>query len=429
MPLALPVRRRRAALFLLFLVTGVAMASWVTRTPAIRDATGVSTAGMGLIIFGLSVGSMLGVLSSGTLVARFGARPVTAAGVVLLVIGLGVLALGTTLGSGLLVSLGLAFFGASCGAQEIAINVEGAAVEQVVERPVLPALHGCFSGGTVVGAGLGIGMTALAFPLGWHFLLVAALVAGSGVWALRQLPAATGKEGTSDQDPSLTACERLAVWREPRVVMLCLLVLGLALAEGSANDWLPLIAVDGYGLDAVAGSVAFTVFAAWMTIGRFSGGYLLGRFGRVRIMRAGTALAALGILGVVFAPTPALGIASVVLWGLGTSLGFPVALSAAGDEPKGAAARVSAVATAGYLAFLCGPPALGFVGEAVGLRYAMLVVLAFVVLAGACAGVVRSPAGQVLRTHLPAGAPGADAPAGTPESSSPPAGKLPSARD
>jgi len=45
-----------------------------------------------------------------------------------------------------------------------------------------------------------------------------------------------------------------------------------------------------------------------------------------------------------------------------------------------ASARVSALATIGYTAFLVGPPMLGFIGEHIGLRLTMLVVLALLIL-------------------------------------------------
>ncbi len=59
------IAQRRWALFALFFLPGIGIASWVTRTPAIRDALGASTQEMGLVLFGLSVGSMVGILSSG----------------------------------------------------------------------------------------------------------------------------------------------------------------------------------------------------------------------------------------------------------------------------------------------------------------------------------------------------------------------------
>lgn len=102
---------------------------------------------------------------------------------------------------------------------------------------------------------------------------------------------------------------------------------------------------------------------------------------------------------------------SVLLWGIGASLGFPLALSAAGESGSDETARVSLVATIGYVAFLVGPPGLGFLGEHIGLRAAMLVVLAFVALAAVLAPAVGprpSPAGRP-------GAPQSDAPtAGAP---------------
>ncbi|MGC5412374.1 MFS transporter, partial [Streptomyces sp. DT225] len=49
-------RRWRAALFLFMLAAGTGMASWVARTPAVRDGLDVSTGAMGLVLFGLSTG-------------------------------------------------------------------------------------------------------------------------------------------------------------------------------------------------------------------------------------------------------------------------------------------------------------------------------------------------------------------------------------
>ncbi|MBQ0132048.1 MAG: hypothetical protein KBT18_07730, partial [Comamonas sp.] len=70
----------RLVLFALFVVMGVATATWVTRTPALRDALQASTEQMGLILFGFSVGSMLGILSANSMVERLHARRAIVAG-------------------------------------------------------------------------------------------------------------------------------------------------------------------------------------------------------------------------------------------------------------------------------------------------------------------------------------------------------------
>ena len=156
-----------------------------------------------------------------------------------------------------------------------------------------------------------------------------------------------------------------------------------AFTEGSANDWLAVAFVDGRGLPAWAGVLAFATFLASMTAGRVAGTTVLDRHGRVPVLRATSGLALVGAGLVVFGG-PWLAFVGAALWGLGASLGFPVGMSAAADDPARAAARVSVVSTIGYAAFLVGPPLLGFVGDRVGVLRALLVVgLALVVTFGA----------------------------------------------
>ncbi len=391
-------RRWRAALFVFMLVAGVGMASWVARTPAVRDALGVSTGGMGVVLFGLSTGSMAGVLVSGPLVRRYGGRSVMWGGAAVLTAGLAVTAGGAewSLAGG--VFAGLALFGSGLGLAEVAVNIEGAAVERRIGRPVLPVLHGCFSLGTVLGALLGLALTAAHFPVGAHLLAVAVLTAAATVWAVRAVPAGTGREAAEAAAGPRDRLAALRVWRDGRLVLIGMIVLVMAFTEGAANDWLPLLMVDGHGVSATAGSLTYTAFAVAMTVGRFAGGPFLERFGRAAVVRASAAVAAVGVALVVFSPSPLVAGAAVVLWGLGASLGFPVSISAAGDDPEGAAARVSAVATAGYLAFLVGPPSLGFLADHVGLRPTMGVVLGLLVVAALLAPALRPRGPRVAAT-------------------------------
>lgn len=380
-------RRWRAALFLFMLAAGTGMASWVARTPAVRDGLDVSTGAMGLVLFGVSTGSMAGVTASGPFVRRYGGRTTISVGATLIVAGLLVVAAGTSLSLAVVVFCGLALFGGGMGLAEVAFNIEGAAVESVIGRPVLPVLHGCFSLGTVVGALLGMVLTAAAFPVGWHLAAVAVLIAAAGLRAVLSLPHGTGKEAASDHSSGQGGWRgQLRVWRDRRLALIGVIVLAMAFAEGAANDWLPLLMVDGYDVSATAGSLTFLVFASSMTLGRFAGGPFLKRFGSVQVVRISAVLAALGLAVVIVAPSPVMAGAATVLWGLGASLGFPVTVSAAGDHPHDAVARVAAVSTAGYVAFLVGPPALGFLADHIGLRLTMTVVLALLIVASTLAG-------------------------------------------
>ncbi len=393
-------RRRRTALFLFFLMPGLSISSWVTRTPDIRDQLGASTAQMGIVLFGLSVGSMLGVLGSGALVARFGTRPVMGAGTALVVLSVAVIGCGALWSSAPAVMAGLFLFGAGMGGGEVAVNIDGAEVERITGRTVLPTLHGFFSLGTVVGASLGILCTAVGFPVHWHLAAVAAVTAALFAHALRAIPHGVGRTRDAERTDGGAKPHRPAVRKDRRLLLIGGIVLTMALAEGAANDWLPLLMVDGHGMDPALGSAVYAGFAAAMAIGRFGGGFFIDRFGRAPVVRASAVSAALGLAVVIFADNAFLAGAAVLLWGLGASLGFPLALSAAGDSGPDSAARVSLVAMIGYVAFLVGPPGLGFLGDHYGLRAAMTVVLAFVAVA-----VFLAPAVDTRRTTLTAAAP------------------------
>ncbi|MEJ1230816.1 MAG: hypothetical protein WDM88_09765 [Galbitalea sp.] len=66
-------------------------------------------------------------------------------------------------------------------------------------------------------------------------------------------------------------------------------------------------------------------------------------------------------------------------------------MSAAADDPRKAAGRVSAVASIGYLAFLVGPPSIGFLGNQVGILHALLLVLLLAAMSGCVAFAARKP--------------------------------------
>jgi MFS family permease len=101
---------------------------------------------------------------------------------------------------------------------------------------------------------------------------------------------------------------------------------------------------------------------------------LLDRLGRAPVLWGTAGAATVGILLVVFGGHWLLVVVGIVIWGLGASLGFPVGMSAAADDPARAAARVSVVSTIGYGAFLAGPPLLGQLGDRVGTLESLLAI-------------------------------------------------------
>ena len=417
--------RWRNALFVVFGLSGLAVATWLGRVPAVRDLLDATTFEMGLLVAGLSVGSIVGITLSSHVIASTGAP--RAVRIALVTVGVGLAAAGLAASSGAgfwAIAVALAVFGLGNGLCDVAMNVSGAAAERVLGTTVMPLFHAAFSVGTMAGALLSAGAELLGVPVAVHVGVVAVGIVVAMVVAVPRLrpesesvseaqaqPQAQAQEARVDERaprdpqaarpaaaaaaaeaaPPATWRDRLSVWRAPGTLLLGLVVLGMATAEGSANDWLALAMVDGHGLTNEGGATVFFVFVTAMTAARIAGAPLLDRFGRVPMLRASAVAAAAGLLLVILSPWAWLAVVGVVAWGAGSALGFPVGLSAAADDPRTAAARVSAVATVGYVAFLALPPIIGLLGEHVGLLRALLVVLVLIGAAGAAAGAAREP--------------------------------------
>lgn len=207
--------------------------------------------------------------------------------------------------------------------------------------------------GTLVGAGLGALAEAVHLQISVHFTILSLVMLCAVVYGQRYLPESTGKELTNTDMPKRSGMKKqFKVWSEKRTLFIGIIVLGMAFAEGAANDWLPLTILDGYGVNSTIGSFVYGLFVAAMTIGRFAGGRILDRYGRVRVLLSCALSAMLGLTLCDLGSALYCRFYRRRLLGLGTSLGFPVGLSAAGDNPQGAVARVGAVATTGYITSL-----------------------------------------------------------------------------
>ena len=382
----------RNAVFVIFALEGFAMASWASRIPQVRDILHATTAEMGLVLGGLAAGAVLGLLASSHIVTWLGATHTIR--VLYCVASIGLLAAGAIAAfapSLPALVVVLAVFGAGTSIVDVAMNLSGAANERAIGRTIMPLFHASFSLGTVAGAGLGALLLLLDVPIGVHLIGTGVLAIVVTLILVRYLRPA---EHTGEQDAQHTPSTwraRLAVWKTPRILLIGLIVLGMAFAEGSANDWLSLAMVDGHHVDNAAGAAIFGVFVAAMTIARVLGVKLLGRYGRVPVLRVSAIAAIVGLLLVITVPVIAIAIAGVVLWGFGAALGFPVGMSAASDDPRTATASVSAVATIGYCAFLIGPPVIGFLGQQFGILNGLLIVLALIAVAGLVSGAARIP--------------------------------------
>jgi fucose permease len=375
---------------------GVTGASWAARIPQVKSQLGLTSSALGLVLLAIAVGSMVSLPGAGPLVVRLGSRRTMRGVSVLSASGLVVVAFGTR-GSIATTVAGLFLAGFAFGIWDVAINVQGARVEQQIGRPLMSRFHAWYGVGTVIGAVVGVGMVAGHVSVFLDLLVVAAaLPVALWVATARFLP----------DDDHLEPHEHAAArshnaWRERRTVLIGLIVLAFALTEGSGNDWISVSMIQGHHVAPVLGTVAYGVFLTMITVSRWNGPHLLERIGRVRSLRLLAAIAVAGLLVFVLTPWTPLAYLGVALWGIGASLGFPVGMSAGADQPALAAPRVGVIASIGYAAFLGGPPLIGLVASRLGLPHALGLVIVPLLPAAAIAAV----AAPIARSRQPGDAP------------------------
>jgi fucose permease len=362
------------ATYITFIFSGFLFANWAARIPQVRDHLHLSPAGLGLVLLAIAVGSLIALPSAGIIVVRLSSRRTVAVMTGVACAGIVVAAIGYLVGI-VPVLVGLFLFGFGNGAWDVAMNVQGADVERHLGKAIMPRFHAGWSVGTVGGALLGAAMVALGVPVTIHLTVVAAIVVVVVPLAVREfLPDVHEEHGPASGDIGGHRVSALRRWREPRTVMIGIVVLAFAFSEGAGNDWINVSLIDGYHLPAAIGSLGFALFLAAMTGARWFGTRLLDRFGRVVVVRLLAVVAIAGVLLFCLGSITVLAFIGAFLWGIGTSLGFPVGMSAAADNPRAAAGRVSVVASIGYCAFLAGPPLIGYLGDHITVLKALIAV-------------------------------------------------------
>ena len=372
----------RNATLAVFAVNGFTLASWMSRVPDVKAMLHLSPGRLAVLLLAISIGSVLGLPLAGRLTHHVGAATAVRIGALISLPGGALAGVLVQVNAPLAaVAIGLFLLGLGNGLWDVAQNLEGSIVERGIGRAIMPWFHAAFSLGTVAGAGVGALLTLVRVPVGVHIGVAAGLGLVVIAWVTRDFVPAM-----ADDEPVVVKAR--SAWLEPRTLLIGVMVLAAAFTEGSANDWMAVAFVDGHHAAKALGVVALAVFLTFMTLGRILGTHLLDTYGRVVVLRCLFSAAIVGCVLVVFGWTW-LAYVGAAVWGVGASLGFPVGMSAASDDPSRAALRLSVVSTIGYGAFLAGPPLLGFLGDHFGVLHSLLTVGAVSILATVVVPVAR----------------------------------------
>lgn len=388
------LRAWHRTILIYFTVMGVVGASLMVRLPLVREVLQVSVGELGLLLVAGSIGAMSGLLIVGKLVAQRGTRAVAVLGMTTWTIGSVGYIFSLGFQSPLIFALAGLISGFGAGMTDVAVNVDGSAIEQKLGRAAMPKMHAAFSIGALTGAGVGTLAAAVHFDILWQLGILIAIAYALPMLNTRHMPKDSGlhteEEKAGKSGPIFSKV----------VVLLGLGIFGMTLGEGASNDWLTLGLVDDYGQDHATAGVAYAILIGAMTIVRFFGGGLVDRFGKALTLRVTGIIGLIGLLILVAKISVPMAWFGSALWGIGVALAFPLFLSAAGEQPN-PARKVATVSTFGYASFLVGPPLLGFVAQGLGSIVNMYWLILFfiglsVVVAGA-AGNTRASTKSVER--------------------------------
>jgi MFS family permease len=372
---------RARAIAVVFAANGLAGPSFLARLPDRQADLGLSDAELGLVLVGLSLGALVTSPVAGRLVGTLGSRTLVVAAAVTL--GACLWLAGAAPNAPVLL-VALAVVGAADACMDIAMNANGAAFEDWSDRSVMHRLHGAWSVGALVAAGVAGVAAGAGIPLTVHLAGVGLVIVGAGLVARPGLvpsqpePALSRESTTSSVDKSHgdSTERRLARWP---LIVLASATVGGAIIEGAPTDW-SAVQLERYGTSHGVAAMGVAAFMAGMLGGRLVGDWLTDRLGGARVLRLGTALVAAGIVIGVLAGHPAAFLAGLLLAGLGAAGFFPLAFSAAartpGVSPGAGAATVSLAARIGFLAE---PVLMGAAAEVIGLRWAFGLVAAVAV--------------------------------------------------
>jgi MFS family permease len=358
------------AIFIIFLLHGIMVGSWVPHIPLAKERLDVGPAIFGLALLAFAAGAVTAMPLAGAIINRYGSARVTLVAGILFCVGF----IGPVIAPSLLTfSIAGYVLGAFIGSMDVAMNAHGIAVERALKKPIMSMLHGGFSIGGMVGGFLG----ALSLKYMNEFMHIA--VAGVACLAILLiaaqylLPAETDK-GLSDSHFG---------WPTKATIGLGLLCFLALMSEGSVLDWGAIYFTQKFTVTAGTAALGYAFFSGGMAASRLTGDWLRQKFGAVQMVIASAVLTAISLAIAINVSSFVTAVVMFTFAGIGIGNIAPVLFAGGGRlEPDAPGRGIAAVTTLGYAGFLAGPPLIGFAAQVTNLGQAFwLIIIACLIIA------------------------------------------------
>jgi len=350
-------------------MNGFSVGILVSQLPDYKFHLKISNGALGTALFVLAAGVLSALGPSGRWSAKHGSARIVILGSIAVIVSMPLVGLSFNYFS---FCVALYLFGYAVALQDVAMNTHAVTLEQRFKRRVLSTFHALYSVGALVGSACGGLMAQLHVKAMIQELLVSALFVFI-VFYIKSLflPASSDIQESRKQKK---------VKRPTIFLVMGLLGMCASIGEGSAGDWGGVLARTTFHTSPFIGTLPYISFSITMVIGRFLGDRLAHKFGPGRLLFLGGLFAGFGLsIGLLIG-----GIGGEIFgWiflGIGVCIVIPMIYSEAGTiaihkfagviAPSEAVATVSGIS---YFGFVVGPPLMGYISEAITLRWAMLI--------------------------------------------------------
>ena len=357
------LNRMRLAVSLFYFSMGLTFATWASRIPDIKSALNLSEADLGTVLFSIPCGQLLMMPFSARIVVKYGSSKTVVVGIIMYIAAMVSLGLGSERWH---LMLSLFFFGIFSNFTNISVNTQGLLTEGIFRKPIMSSFHGAWSLAGFTGALIGLLMMTIGLPPRIHFAIVAALLYVVIAFNYRRLvKTRPAKPQAAEADKKHSLLPKL----DPALVWLCVIGFCSMVSEGIMFDWSGVYFKDVVKAPESLVVLGYTSFMIMMASGRFIGDKVTARFGRKRVLQVSGVLISGGMYLAVFLPYVIPAAIGFMLVGLGVSTVVPGVYSIAGKTPGIEPSKaLTAVSSVSFLGFLIGPPVIGYIAHAVGLK-------------------------------------------------------------
>lgn len=351
--------------FAAFAIYAFAMGNFFPRLAQIKADLGVEESALGLALIGTPIGTFIALGLAPRLLDRIGHKQTLWIFIPVISMAFAIASFATTplLLFFLLIPAGLAI-----GAIEVVINVEADRAEAQMDRRIMSRAHAFWSIGFGAAGLTGAAMAGLGITPQVHLILVVIVTLVLTMLVLTSFTPAEARSAQAEED-----APRIATPTWP-IVILVAISLSAMLLEGASIDWSAIYMDEVFAAPAVFGGLAVAASAISQAVVRYYADGFVDRYSPVLVARVLLITMSIGTFLMVIAPNAFVALVGLGLIGAGSSALFPLTISAAAQRTdRPAAVNVAALAQFSFVAFLIGPPLLGFVADHYGLRVAFSV--------------------------------------------------------